>query len=144
MKSAWHITLGMLQQEIRLSEARQSGSFLSVTLQHHKPKLCFFHAVRSIVQQLQTQWEDVDPMPWDVAMSALVICGCDWAVLRVKYSRYYLRKVVACPMLTFSTWKWYTEQSHSRGGEAVTVSATTWQTAVQQPLQEYYIKNKLI
>jgi len=110
-KSAWHITLRMLQQEICLSEAWQCGSFLNVTLQHHKPELCFFHAVQSTVQQSQIQWEDVDLMPWDVAMSALVICGCDWAVLRAKYSRYYLRKVVACPMLMFLTWKWYTEQS---------------------------------
>jgi hypothetical protein len=115
MKSAWHITLAMLQREICLSDAWQSGNFLSVTLQHHKPELCFFHAVRSTVQQLQTQLEDVDLVPWDVVMSALVICGCEWAVLQAKYSRYYLRKVVACPTLTFSTWKWYTEQSHSKG-----------------------------
>jgi len=67
----------MLQQEIGLSEAWQYGSFLSVTLQHHKPELCFFRAVQSTVQQLQTQREDVDLMPSDVTMSALVICGCD-------------------------------------------------------------------
>ena len=105
MKSAWHITLGTLKQEISLSKAWQCGSFLSVTLQHHKLELCFFHAVQSTVRQLQTQWEAVDLMPWDAVMSALVICGCDWAVLRAKCSRYYLRKVVACPTLMFSIWK---------------------------------------
>lgn len=112
MKSAKHITLWTLQQDIFLSKASQSGSFLSVTLQHHKPELCAFHAVQSTFQQLQTRREDVDLMPWDVVMSAPVKCGYDWAVLRVKCSRYCLRKVVACPMLTFSTCKWHKQQSH--------------------------------
>jgi hypothetical protein len=37
--------------------------------------------------------------------SALVQCGCGGAVLRVKCSRHYLRKFVACPKLTFATCK---------------------------------------